>query len=187
MRITCYGDEHPSIHDTTLGWALVVPVGFDPGQSCNAKVFRSTLSESPKTETTLPCCHQEHVKSVEISFHTGIDVFATHLDDDLLDYLAEEKCFLDIVKTMWLKMFKEILNCPYPLRRRRCCQKNKLAVCMRSRNTFRKVSNDPTLSFKYCEIMQSYLQVYTKKFQTTHAWLKPFRSRKLRSLSPKFI
>ena len=51
------------------------------------------------------------------------------------------------------------LELPLPLKEDAILPKNKLAIYMRSRNTLRKVANDPTLSSKCCDIMQSYLQV----------------------------
>ena len=50
------------------------------------------------------------------------------------------------------------LEIPMPLKNDAILPRIKLAIYMRSRNTLKKVANNPTLSSKCCDNMQSYLQ-----------------------------
>ena len=154
MLTRCYGSQHPYVHKTALGYALVGPTCVPISQKGNTKVA--------VLRTNASVC--EHFKA-ESKFHDKIpraqgppDVFIEHPDDELPGLSKNHQEFMRIVSSGVCVNEENKIQVPLPFKEGSTPPRNKLSVYHRTCNTLARLDRDSLKADECVSIIDKYLK-----------------------------
>ena len=154
--------QHPLIHDTSLGYALVGPVSVPLAQSDRPFPLDThhntvppilTVSNIAVHTDTLHSC----TDSAALTPVPEGNVFEQRPDDDTIGTSHENKLFIDLMDEQVDILPGGNIELPLPLRPNFELPDNKSAIYMRSKNTIASIKRDPTKTDKCRAAMQKNL------------------------------
>ena len=137
MRTECFGEHHPFVHHTALGWALVGPSRLDSRRSDAPRALRASILPNREHPTAKPGSSSPKPPSVPL-----IDPFIEPQDDDLPCFPKEDQD-PDRVTPPGIPINEEgNLLTPLPFKPNACSDSDEVIVSARSRDSLAKLSKE---------------------------------------------
>ena len=154
MSTRPYGSRHPYVHHTALGWCLVGPVCLD------SSLETSTSLRTFRTSTT--CKHYSAEQNFDNKLPADLiprnfNAFMEARDDDQPGISKEDQEFSDIMDAGISVNKAGNFEIPLPFKKNTILPDNRGAVFLRTKNTLRRIQNNPAVANQCAEAMGKYI------------------------------